>query len=369
MEAGLNSSARVCPRQRLLSFPKEHLGGKVSYKPGEIYFVREHESKGDSFSPFIKIGLVAEPRISAERLLEHQTGNPRKLGIPAGHIVRTEAVHMVEAQLHRRFAKHRVGGEWFRFEDDSLLTQTIAHARQLAAEASNIVPILDEAERLQSLPSTDEMLVASDEHVELGRALSEAKEIKKRVKKADGTVKEFLSLAREKGEDIAGAAIVRKVTFKPKFQEAEFKEGYPEIYNEFLIEEKIWKSPFRTKVKWSEDSGFASEYFDELGDAERALKAAILAESISDMGEPILALARVGGLAEWDETVNVARLKVACGLAAGIDGVCTWKRQESPTLEFDLDRFVRAHPELYVSYLSDEETKEYIVPAKGSKRR
>ena len=341
----------------------------MPYQSGEIYFVREHELGSSSYSPLVKIGLVSAPRISEERLLEHQTGNPRRLDIPSGHVVRTEAVHMVEAQLHRRFARSRVGGEWFKFDDAAALADAVEQARELSLEAAKLVPLLDEADRLQLLPSNDEMLVATAEHLQVGESIAQAKEIKKRAMNSEDLIKEFLALAREKGENISGAATTRKVTFKPKFQEAEFKRSYADIYKQYVVEERVWKGPFLTKRKWSAEASFSSDYSRQLFESEAAVQAAISTESIADLGEPILALTRIRGLADWDETLNVARLKVACGLAAGIDGVCTWKRAEATTLKFDLDSFVKAHPDLYTSYLSDETTKEYLLPSKGSKRK
>ena len=46
---------------------------------GEIYFIREQLAGG--YSEFTKIGLVREKdgRSSADRIKEHQTGNPRPL--------------------------------------------------------------------------------------------------------------------------------------------------------------------------------------------------------------------------------------------------------------------------------------------------
>lgn len=124
----------------------------------------------------MKIGLVADPRISAERLLEHQTGNPRRLDIPAGHIVKTAAVSMVEAQLHRRLSKSRVGGEWFSFNDESELISAIDHAKNLAVEAETLVPILLEVDRLQKLPSTEALVPSSEEHISLARQLAASKD-------------------------------------------------------------------------------------------------------------------------------------------------------------------------------------------------
>lgn len=341
----------------------------MTYQSGEIYFVREHDSAASGWSPFVKIGLVADPRISAERLLEHQTGNPRKLDIPAGHIVKTAAVSMVEAQLHRRFSKSRVGGEWFKFSEDSELVSAIEHAKQLAAEAEKLVPILLEADRLQKLPSSDALIPASEEHFLLAGQQAASKEMQKRIGNLEKEIKAFLTSQRSKGEEIDSAAEVRVVTFKPKFQETEFSENYPDVYKQFLVEAKKWDARFLNKVKWSEEIGLDQQFVEDFLEADSTVKSAIDSLSVPDLGEPILALNRLSGLAEWDETVATAKLKLACGTAAGIDGVCTWKRLDVVREVFDLDSFVKAHPDLYTSYLSDETTKEYVLPSKGSKRK
>ena len=317
----------------------------------------------------MKIGLVADPRISAERLLEHQTGNPRRLDIPAGHIVKTAAVSMVEAQLHRRFSKSRVGGEWFKFGEESELVSAIDHAKQLAAEAESLVPMLLKADHLQKLPSTDALLPSCEEHFLLARQQAASREKQKLIANLEKEIKSFLMSQRSKGEEIDSAAELRVVTFKPKFQETDFAENYPEVHKQFLIEAKKWDARFLNKVKWSEEIGLDQQFVKDFREAESAAKSAIDALSFPDLGEPILALSRLSGLAEWDDTVSTAKLKLACGTAAGIDGVCTWKRLAVIRDVFDLDSFVKEHPDLYTSYLSDERTKEYVLPSKGSKRK
>ena len=51
----------------------------MALTPGEIYFVRETDYLTKELTPYVKIGLVraAEFRDTANRILEHQTGNPR----------------------------------------------------------------------------------------------------------------------------------------------------------------------------------------------------------------------------------------------------------------------------------------------------
>jgi len=82
---------------------------------GEIYFVRERDIKSGEVTPYVKIGIVREgakgPRTSEERLLEHQTGNPRNLFLH--EVINTPAVEEIETRLHRTYAEQAVSGEWF----------------------------------------------------------------------------------------------------------------------------------------------------------------------------------------------------------------------------------------------------------------
>ena len=69
-----------------------------------VYFIRD----GD----FIKIGFSAVSAL--ERLGTLQTGNPREL-VFLGQIIGTKAL---ESELHCRFSRLRVRGEWFRAESE-----------------------------------------------------------------------------------------------------------------------------------------------------------------------------------------------------------------------------------------------------------
>lgn len=63
-----------------------------------IYFLRAGE--------YVKIGYSADP---AQRVADFQTANPIDLEIIAVH----HGSRREEAMLHRKFAAHRVRGEWF----------------------------------------------------------------------------------------------------------------------------------------------------------------------------------------------------------------------------------------------------------------
>ena len=101
--------------------------------PGQLYFINEQDTQTGVRSNYYKIGIVrdADDRDSENRLLEHQTGNPRKLCIV--ETLSMPAVEAVETNLHYLFASKRVMGEWMCFNDDEL-KQAIAKAKELAAQ-------------------------------------------------------------------------------------------------------------------------------------------------------------------------------------------------------------------------------------------
>ena len=71
--------------------------------PGQLYFINEQDVKTGTRSNYYKIGIVrdADGRDSKNRLLEHQTGNPRKLCIvEALSMPAVEASHGGVVALH-----------------------------------------------------------------------------------------------------------------------------------------------------------------------------------------------------------------------------------------------------------------------------
>ena len=67
---------------------------------GEIYFIGEKDLRTKEITPYFKVGIVREnadntDRDSTQRLLEHQTGNPRELYIES--VVKTDLVELLES--------------------------------------------------------------------------------------------------------------------------------------------------------------------------------------------------------------------------------------------------------------------------------
>jgi hypothetical protein len=72
-----------------------------------IYFIQENND-----GEFIKIGVTS--RDVKSRLCAMQTGNPRELEL----VSVIKGMYDVERTLHKKFAKHRHKGEWFRYHQD-----------------------------------------------------------------------------------------------------------------------------------------------------------------------------------------------------------------------------------------------------------
>ena len=341
----------------------------MSTQPGEIYFVREMNEDSKTMTPFVKIGLVTSPRFCAERLVEHQTANPRKLTIPDGYCVKTDAVSMVEAQLHRRLAKFRVGGEWFKFVNEEDLVSALEAAKLLSVEAKSLSSLIQEAELLGQKPSSEKVVPANQELEREADFLDFNKEAMKRLKDTKSKAMQFIVEMRNAGEEVESVARVRKVTYKPKFLQDAFAKDYPEIFEEYLFDETSVSGSFRLKSRSYEVSGEDLELLSELARIEQMVEESILGKSVENLTEPLLFIERLTGLVSWNIEIATSKLKVACGESEGIEGICTWKREIKVKKVFDTPKFVSENPDLYTSYLSEEVTKEYVLPKNGSRRK
>lgn len=109
-----------------LGWPENLDEGGLAYTTC-VYFVQDEED-----GP-IKIG-VSTVRAFQERLHALQIGNPRRL-----HVRRLVlGSHGLERLLHKRYAEHKIHGEWFE-----------PHPEVLAAASPEAVDVRSEVERLR----------------------------------------------------------------------------------------------------------------------------------------------------------------------------------------------------------------------------
>ena len=340
----------------------------MGYQQGEIYFIREVDRSTKGFTPFVKIGLVrdAEDRDSFNRLVEHQTGNPRRLDLDKSGIVHTPAVDLVEAQLHRFFAPKRVSGEWFEFDSEDQVKEAIKTADAFAQDAKARVPVFEQAEKLKTQESTLGTKPATEEDLAIARELAGAKLQIASCKAQQARIAEILQASIDAGVDVASVTNTTLKSFKPQLQEDDLQAAYPEIFEKYLAEVKTWQQRFLTKVKIKDGEYADSDFDSALAEITAQLDAISGHEEAGKVNEPNLALKTLLGLANWSHDFAEARLKVSIGLHEAIEGVCTWKRGFKIDIKFDAHTFAAENPELAKEFTSEASTKTYVKP-KGTK--
>lgn len=334
---------------------------------GELYFLGEIDPFTGARSPFVKIGLVRENanRGTAHRLKEHQTGNPRE--IAELHVLTTSEVEKVETAMHGIFATHRIGGEWFRLEGD-LLDTAISRASSLAAEMSRSEAALLEAAALDKVESTGEKRPSTREIDGLLRAFALAKLTLKVASDAEGKVKDtFLALDAD-GADVGRFVTVQEKVKKAAFEKTRFAKEHPTIYERFVTTSPTISGRFTptTAAKLG------------LGHDDLPTDLVRLAESISSLVEQdntvrqkpgmlhskYLEMLQFSAPVKFSLTLMEAELKLACGRAPGIEGVCTWNRTVGETTTFDQSAFAAAHPDLLAEYMKPASLSTSVVVAK-----
>ena len=343
---------------------------------GEIYFIGEKDLRSKEVTPYYKVGIVREnpdnaDRDSTQRLLEHQTGNPRELYIES--VVKTDLVELVETLLHKTFAPLGVRGEWMLLSAAEL-AQVQKEAEKLAREAAEITADIEKAERLAKEISDEEVIPATDELKALNEVYLESNAKLKSCSEMQDLIKEILADALEdddEEEEVEAFVQVLERKGKANFDEDSFKSKYASIYSKFVIT----KSTVKGTASFSGSRGFKREFKDfDPGFATLVEKFEPLVEKINSGKEKkeslhgfSLELRRVNAEALWLKMKAESKIKVACGTHAGIEGLFKWSRTEKITESLDRKALKEAHPELVAEFTTiGEATKAVIVdPKKG----
>jgi hypothetical protein len=331
----------------------------MGYKTGEIYFVRETDLNSGELSSYVKIGLVAGERSSQDRLSEHQTGNPRRLQNEP--VIKTNAGHRVEAQLHRLYAPYRISGEWFDFSDQSVFKAAIKSTEALADEMALYVPKFEKAEGLKTQLSTQPPIAATSEAFGFASLYMRAKTKIKICNDLAAEIKSKLTAAIEAGEDVQGAAETKTVTPAPKFSVTKFKAAHKDLYAKYCINTPTISESFKVQVAEVSRDDLDEEFLTEIASLESDVAKI---EQLSDaylLNLSQLALTRLKSLAQWDFDLAEAELKILCADHEGIEGVCSWLRKEASTSKFDVDTFANENIELWLEFTLPRETYTRLI--------
>ena len=331
---------------------------------GEIYFLGERDLKSGKDTGFVKIGLVREKdaRDTESRLKEHQTGNPRQLHVVK--VVKTPVVERVETTLHGRFATSRVSGEWFNFISTPV-DNAISEANSLSKNAKTDLGDLSRAEELKSKKSVSKIASPSSEvvklyqdYLRLNYQLKECKDISKNVQDA-------LYQALNSKMDIGHLLEVQKRKPSPRFSEDVFSAKYPKIYSQFsenVIEVK-------QRFTWNSSKGIDfdlrklnRELSELISEAKSILRSASTKSSVAEkLHYMYLTVLTHQSPMEWKKDLVEAKVKSACGTAAGIEEICKWGRTAENRLKLDKDALKEAHPKKYEECISFTKPTEAVV--------
>ena len=338
---------------------------------GEIYFIGEFDLKSGQRTEYVKIGIVRhgakEDRTSQDRLLEHQTGNPRRLEII--HTITTDAVEAIETNLHYRFARHRVYGEWMRL-DSKLLEEAKSEAESLRDQLATHVETFRRAEDLKNHISTEGKLAPTIDSEYWFAKFQDSKVMSKACDEAVEKYNALLAKAAEEGEEVSEYVTVQERAGARKFDQKSFMEKHPDLYTKFVTQEKSIKGRFLiTSVKkWNRT-------LDEISPDLSAILAQFESELEKVEGNSItttihnlyLGVISMQAYADWEMQLSSANIKNLCSSNEGIEGICTWKRAEQIDEKFDRKALAEVHPEMVEEFMiTSAPTRAVIVEPKAA---
>ena len=342
---------------------------------GEIYFIGEKDLRTKEITSYYKVGLVREnvenaDRNSTQRLLEHQTGNPRELYIES--VIKTDLVELVETLLHKNFAPLGVRGEWMLL-NATQLSEVQKNAQQLAIEAKEITANLQRAEELAKVASSDDLIPPTPELLALNEVYLESNAKLKACGEMFDAIKDIFAEALQDEDEVEDVGVFAQIQERQRsvFDEEAFKSAHSAIYAQFVVT----KSTIKGTPSFAGSKGFKKDFKDfDPGFASMVDGFTSIVEKI-ELGQEkkeylhgfSLELRRINAEATWSKMKAESKIKVACGTHAGIDGVIKWARSEKVTESLDKKALKLSHPELVAEFTSAGDVVKAIIvdPKKG----
>jgi hypothetical protein len=337
----------------------------MAYQPGEIYFIREYDHLTGKRTKYVKIGLVrySKKRNSWERLSDHQTGNPRPLKLLPKHIIQTQAVHLVEAKLHRKFAEQRFRGEWFEFATDAALEKAVRIAKDLAEEVKQSLPAIVRVEKYKSMVSNGELAKANEYLNDTAFSLAVNKAKKKQCEKIRAELDSRLVIMMESGEDVTAVSVSKTTTYSPRFDEDSFHKVHPKIWMKYLEVKESVSGSFLLKVK-VKDEELGKDFYSQIAQIRKAIERTNEGDILGFV-DAQMAIDRMLGEIDWEILNLEAILKSVVKGNDGIEGLCTWKRTKSEKTIFNSQKFAQENPKLARDFVTVPPPKKTIKPKKS----
>jgi len=316
------------------------------HDPGQVYFIHTIDQDSGKSHGYYKIGIVRNDRESADRVKEHQTGNPHRI-VPY-KILSTKAPMLIESMLHAKYSKNQVSTEWFKF-DEKEIDDVIVEAEELDAKYGDAVSKMSQHYRVTA---TKPELVLTGDDLKKARDLQQkAYDLEKEVKKHYFVMKEaqheLETLTDCHAQGIQGVSYIeikgeRHEFNLPKWwkkasEDQKEKAGLlPKPDNDFTMLYKIdsayqkatdghWKAihskeeqamqDAKKKVPKHKPEDITDSSLERTADIEKLHKTYCDEKGKHDGKKKLL------------EAVTI-QLMIMCGEHSGIKDICTWNRTQ-----------------------------------------
>jgi len=330
-------------------------------RPGTIYIIGELDHTGEP-TDLYKIGLVNDndSRSVEERLLEHQTANPRELRVV--HAEPTPIVERVETLLHGEFASHRVGGEWFHLPD-ALISRAVEATIEHASEARLAHDDLHRATELNLIESNGCHIDPTAEDLRLHIDVCTANAELKQVRQAQKNLTEQMLACQQNGSAERQWVRLEHKAGVVTFDRVAFARRHPRINASYMTPKTSLTRRFTISPAGdTQENTVRDADLSALLDTSRAMTG-----SPTDGGtlhRLYLELIAHEAQLQWEADRLSNRLRAACGEHDGITSVCTWRRRETVTEVLDTARLKRERPALHRMFVQVREPVTAAVPSR-----
>lgn len=321
----------------------------MKFTAGELYVIGEIDLRTNQKTNYYKVGIVREKkeRTSAERLKDHQTGNPRKLFVH--DFIKCQVVEEVETVFHKLMAPKGVRGEWLELEE-SELAQAIGLIKRLNEEVNDHYGFFEQAELLKKQESSEEVVSADEEILGWHRSYAAADVRSKAAGKVLKLISDALKEAVSSGVELNQIVEIQLKEGRKSFDKESFRAQYADLFEKYVTFEETSKQRFTPTIpKEIKDSlnEIDPELFNTLEVIEGFIEDVKSSKrTYQELHGQYLRVLSIEADADWTKTIAEARIKTACAAAGGIEGVCTWSRANETRQAFDEKLFREENPDL-----------------------
>ena len=329
---------------------------------GTLYILGLEDPSGGRVPPFYKIGVTTGPLSRRVRTL--QTGNPFRIIVT--HQVEMDGCEVVEKTLHEMFSKNRRILEWFSLTDREL-EEAIEKAHELKNEFEDLVSQVRDLDLISNVTAP---IQPTEESVSLYQEALNLESQKIRLGLRRAILRSELEGMTHGSRGIDGITKVMIYESKTTFKARNLKSQFPEIYEKFMTANK--RSTSLKLLNIPTKSTFTDE-FEKMKKSKRDSTRNEDAEMTSniierdreaiDLHSEYIALTADIGDVKRDLRVLTLKMKVICGDAEGIIGVCEYKRDKKRT--FDKSSFKSEYPDLYSSLKTESPRRRVFQVSKS----